>query len=1039
MLSVIFGRRLQRGRGFLFLATVLLLLAAGDAAADYVNFEVPHVHPIALTPSGTRLLAVNTPDATLEVFAITPDGGLQPQETIPVGLEPVTVKARTESEAWVVNYLSDTVSIVDLDQGTIVRTLSVGDEPTDVVFAAGKAFVAVSQEDAVKVFSLAALDQAPQQIDLFGVRTQALAVSNDGSQVYAVVRDSGNQTTVVNGSLINNSPLWDVLSTGRAGVIFPKCPPGHPPFPPLPADIARNPALTDPADGIPKVSVIVQWDAATASWRDDALQNWNICLPIRLPDHDLFFINPGDAVTPASVVTQVDHLGTTLFDVSVNPGNGRIYVPNTEARNFVRFESRLRGHLVDNRLSIVDPAAGNAVTVIDLNTHIDRASDPATNLFERLASISQPGMMVWNAAGTLGYLSAIGSRKVFRVDGACTSGPCIFGSSRAAPDALPVGEGPTGVALNESAGRLYVLNRFSNSITLVDAAAFLKIGEIPLHDPSSTTIRNGRHFLYDGIDSSAHGDAACSSCHISGDKDGLGWDLGNPPGNLVPYHTPGDNVHFVTNQLDGSVVPCDPTVPSSPPCSTHAGFDPQKGPMATQTLRSMLEPLHWRGDRATMNAFNATFVNLMGTVDVGPVNDQPAGLSAEQMELFRQFSLGMTLPPNPYRAPDDTIPNALVPLPKHPGTGNPTAGATRFFTVTTDLGTKCVNCHSSQFGTNGGKLGGINPGDPDSAAAALMNGGRAPTRSVHSDLKIPHLRNMYTKVGPFFGTQAAPKDNKSGFGFSHDGSIPDLLDFLLIIGFDQNAQNAQNEAAFVLYFPGGVKPSVGQNLTLPAGPPPTGTAAQESLLATLLQVGNLADAGRHCELVATGRSGGRERTWFLNGGIGAGGLFTTDVAGEPQVATADLRQNAEGPLTFTCATIDSGVRLGADRDLDTHFNGDDCAPSDPAAFAVAPEIPDLDVAMAPGATLSWSDQSALSGPGIVYDVAAGDLTDLANGGLAAATTCLAGGGGITTFGDTLPDPPVGTGWFYLVRGRNACGAATFGGDGSADGLVCAAP
>jgi DNA-binding beta-propeller fold protein YncE len=1018
-----------------------LLLAGSRVGADYVNFEAPHVHPIVLTPSGGRLLAVNTPDATLEEFAVAADGSLQPQKTIPVGLEPVTVKARTESEAWVVNYLSDTISVVDLDLGAVVHTLSVGDEPTDVVFAAGKAFVAVSQEDAVKAFSLAALDQAPQQIDLFGVRTQALAVSNDGSRVYAVVRDSGNQTIVVNGVLIRNFGLWDVLSQGRAGIIFPKCASGHPTYPPLPAGIVRNPALTDPADGIPKVSVIVQWDAATASWRDDAFQNWNPCLAIRLPDHDLFVIDPGDAVTPASVVSQLDHLGTTLLDVTVNPGNGRLYVPNTDARNFVRFESSLRGHLVDNRLSIVDPAAGNAVTIVDLNSHIDRASDPATNLFERLASISQPGMMVWNSAGTVGYLSAIGSRKVFRVDGACTSGACIFGSSRAAPDALVVGEGPTGVALDESANRLYVLNRFSNSVALVDTAAFATIGQIPLHDPSSATIRNGRHFLYDGVDSSAHGDAACSSCHVSGDKDGLGWDLGNPAGSLVPYHSPGDNVHFVGIQSDGiTVAPCDPTIPSAPPCSSHAGFDPQKGPMTTQTLRGMLEPLHWRGDRATMNAFNATFVNLMGTADVGPINGQPAGLSAENMELFRQFSLGMTLPPNPYRAPDDTIPNALVPIPKHPGTGNPTAGATRFLTANTEGGTApgrtCVGCHSSQFGTSGGKLGGLNPGDPDSAAAALINGNAVLTRSSHNDLKIAHLRNVYTKIGPFFGPVNAPKDNKSGFGLSHDGSIPEVLSFLTMNGFGGAVQDTKDEAAFVMYFPGGVKPSVGQNLTLPAGPPPTGTAAQETLLSTLIQVGNLADPGRHCELVAAGRSGGRERTWYLNGGIGAGGLFTTDVAAEPQVATNDLRQNAEGPITFLCATIGSGVRLGTDRDLDTRFNGDDCAPSDPTTFAVAPEIPDLTVDMSSGTTLSWSDQSALSGSGIVYDVASGDLSDLFNGGLAAAATCLSGGLGVTTFTDTRPDPPVGRGWFYLVRGRNACGAATFGGDGGADALAC---
>jgi len=149
-----------------------------------------------------------------------------------------------------------------------------------------------------------------------------------------------------------------------------------------------------------------------------------------------------------------------------------------------------------------------------------------------------------------------------------------------------------------------------------------------------------------------------------------------------------------------------------------------------------------------------------------------------------------------------------------------------------------------------------------------------------------------------------------------------------------------------------------------------------------------------------------------------------------------LRQNAEGPLTFLCATIGSGVRLCADRNLDTRFNGDDCAASAPAAFAVAPEVPDLTCDRSHGTTLAWSDQAALPGPGIVYDIPSGDLSDLSNRGLAAAATCLAGGLGGATFTDTRLDPAVDRGWFSLVRGRNGCGAAIFGGDGSTDTLAC---
>ena len=76
-------------------------------------------------------------------------------------MEPVTVRTLDDNTAWVVNNLSDTVSIVNLTLGTLERTISIGDEPTDVVFANGKAFVAVSQEDAVKILDLSNLNLPP--------------------------------------------------------------------------------------------------------------------------------------------------------------------------------------------------------------------------------------------------------------------------------------------------------------------------------------------------------------------------------------------------------------------------------------------------------------------------------------------------------------------------------------------------------------------------------------------------------------------------------------------------------------------------------------------------------------------------------------------------------------------------------------------------------------------------------------------------------------------------------------------------------------
>ena len=117
------------------------LLTTVPPAWAFVTFESGQVRPLAKSPDGNRLFVCNTPDNRLEIFDIGA-GGLTHAGSVPVGLEPVAVAARTNTEVWVVNFLSDSVSIVDIsdiDAPRVTRTLTVGDEPRDIVFA-GAAF-----------------------------------------------------------------------------------------------------------------------------------------------------------------------------------------------------------------------------------------------------------------------------------------------------------------------------------------------------------------------------------------------------------------------------------------------------------------------------------------------------------------------------------------------------------------------------------------------------------------------------------------------------------------------------------------------------------------------------------------------------------------------------------------------------------------------------------------------------------------------------------------------------------------------------------
>src|SRR5438128_9654128 len=354
---------------------VITLAPAARATSSFVEFESGQVRPLALSPDGTHLFAVDTPDNRLEILDVDVTTGnlthrdLLP-ETVPVGLEPVAVAARTNTEVWVVNHLSDSVSIVDLSgsQPRVRRTLLIGDEPPDIVFALGgtRVFITCAHRGQQRTDpSIASVSGAgdPQLtspgvgradvwafdatnpgstpggtplsiITLFGDTPRALAVSSDGNTVYAAVFHSGNQTTTVNEGAVCNGGASAGPCTVN-GVTYP----------------GGLPAPNQDANGVtgPETGLVLTFNGS--HWVDTPGRNLDHAVSFSLPDDDLFRIDatasPPRAIPSSPHAGQpFAHVGTVLFNMVVNPApatspmRDHIYVTNGDARNDVRFEGQ---------------------------------------------------------------------------------------------------------------------------------------------------------------------------------------------------------------------------------------------------------------------------------------------------------------------------------------------------------------------------------------------------------------------------------------------------------------------------------------------------------------------------------------------------------------------------------------------------------------------------------------------------------------------------------------------------------------------------
>lgn len=926
------------------LANVALWLCTATAAshaatsASFVNWENAPIHPVDLSPDGQTLAVCNLPDARLELFYV---GGGSPLTigNVPVGLDPVSVRFRTNGEVWVTNFISDSVSVVDIAARRVVATINTRDEPSDVVFAGSplRAFVSCSLPNTIQIID-------PDSRAIVGEvlidaeHPRSLAVSADGSEVYAAIFESGNASTLIAGGAedtrIQSFPPIDAMRDVSGPYQSMNPPPNdgdsYNSFTPPQNRAAWIDAQSGLTVSPPHVGQIVKKNSA-GRWMDDNAHEWTRYISGAdapksgrppgwdLPDRDIAII-----ATSTLAVRYASGLMNICMSLSVNPASGQLALVGTDGTNEIRFEPILQGRFNRVELGLVDPAALSK-SVIDLNPHLAATNYAVSTIekSERDKSIGDPRGIIWSPDGSRGYVTGMGSNNLVVIDA----------SGNRVGDPIVLREGPTGMAYDRVFNRLYVLNRFAASISVVDVNLGSEIQEVPFFDPTPRAIRTGRKHLYDTHKNSGLGQLACGSCHIDSRMDRLAWDLGDPSGTLktVRAVTDGGNQNQGGNTLQLRL--------------NFRDFHPMKGPMATQTLQDIIghEPFHWRGDRDGIEEFNGAFMTLLGA---------DAQLTAHEMQEFEDFLATITFPPNPLRTITNELPGSVdltghyssgrfasaggLPSGGQLPDGNPRNGMDIYRngingSLIDTRAFNCVFCHTLPTGM--GVDYSLHPeaefpyyepiptGPLGEHHLALVSVDGSTNRTI----KIPQIRNMLQKSGCDF----THTTSRAGFGFLHDGSIDSLSRFMSEGAFVvQNDQNVADLVAFGLCFSGSDLPRGSiTELFNPPGPPSKDTHAAVgkqitfsgqsdstslSRLYTFLDLAE-ADPGR-CDLIARGVKDRENRGWFFDR---ESGKFLADRDGET-ISFFELQALA-GPgteLTYTVVPRGSGRRMGIDRDED---------------------------------------------------------------------------------------------------------------------------
>ncbi|MEI6525284.1 MAG: ankyrin repeat domain-containing protein [Planctomycetota bacterium] len=579
-----------------------LLAAEHQPTSGRVAMMSPQFNPIIV--SGEYVFVANTPNNTIDVIDKRSN---QVFRQISVGIEPVGLAIRPDgNELWVANHVSDSVSIVDLQNNSqtflqVVHTIqdfdpktksTRFDEPVGIAFANNqKAYVSLASENQIAVIDVPSR-AINKRLQIRAQDPRGLVVQN--GRLYVIPFESNNQTQLsggrkedIDGNLVTFD-AWDhsILNNNVLSI-------GHV------VDIVKNP---------------------------------------KVPDRDLFVFDTQND----QPIDTVSTLGTLLYGIAVD-SQGRVFIAQTDARNDINGRAGTKKHGLEeldnrpflNRVTKVHwQDSKPIVSWIDLEPLPPEHPTPETALATPFAiQVSQDDAFL--------YLTAAGSDAFSILD--ARSGQQLGRCS--------VGAVPQGISIEYRDGKptfAWVLCSAENSVAQIDVQdpkTPKLMQSILLDDPTDAAIKRGR-IAFTTAKASSTGTFSCASCHPDGHTDQLLWVLATPivtggnqimPRSTMPVRGLRDTAPF---HWDG--IPGDP-YGGIHSASIRRGVNPNSKSNSPEST--------------TRHLVDGGLASTMARIGDPTKNDEgKAGLlTAQQRDDMAKFLLNIPYPPAQRRAFDNQL------------------------------------------------------------------------------------------------------------------------------------------------------------------------------------------------------------------------------------------------------------------------------------------------------------------------------------------------------------------------------------------------